>query len=69
MSSKGTVVITGCSLGGIGASLARLFAARNYHVFATVRTPSKAQELDSLPNIDVIQLDVTSKESIAAAVK
>jgi len=63
-----SVLITGCSTGGIGYSLAKSFQARGYHVFATARNVSKMAGLDQLPNITLLQLEVTSTTDIAAAV-
>ncbi|KAF2729344.1 NAD(P)-binding protein [Polyplosphaeria fusca] len=69
MSSK-TVLITGCSAGGIGSSLAHAFATRNHLVFATLRNTSKLDpSLASFPNVHVLALDTTSSSSIAAAVE
>jgi 1-acylglycerone phosphate reductase len=66
---KKSVLITGCSTGGIGAGLATAFQKKNYHVFATVRNPSKAPpHLSSAPNVTILTLDVLSPSSIAAAV-
>jgi NAD(P)-dependent dehydrogenase (short-subunit alcohol dehydrogenase family) len=63
-----SVLITGCSAGGIGAALAEAFQEKGYHVFATVRNPSKiSQTLSSAANVTVLTLDVLSPESIAAA--
>ena len=62
-------MITGCSANGIGAGLAEVFQEKGYHVFATLRTPSKLPAaLANAPNVTVVTLDVTSSESIAAAV-
>jgi len=61
-----TVLITGCSNGGIGSALARSFANRGHHVYATARNPSKASDLASLPNITILTLDVASQPSIDA---
>lgn len=61
--TKKTVLITGCSEGGLGAALALAFQQKGFHVFATVRNPSKA----TFPNgeeIEVLPLDVTSSDSI-----
>lgn len=38
-------------------------------VFATARTPSKMSDLEDLPNVALLSLDVTSPTSIADAVK
>lgn len=65
-----SVLITGCSAGGIGASLALAFQKRNYLVFATARNTTKIPvSLTSLPNVVPLQLDVVSPASIAVAVK
>ena len=65
-----SVLITGCSVGGIGGGLAEAFHKKGYHVFATARTPSKiSQSLAKAPNVTVLTLDVLSSESIAAAVE
>lgn len=64
-----SVLITGCSAGGIGAGLAEAFQTHGYHVFATVRNPAKAPpNLSREPHITILILDVLSAESIAAAV-
>jgi NAD(P)-dependent dehydrogenase (short-subunit alcohol dehydrogenase family) len=61
-----TVLITGCS-SGYGLETARCFHARGWAVIATMRTPRE----DLLPASDrlrVLALDVTSPDSIAAAI-
>ncbi|KAL7629528.1 NADPH-dependent 1-acyl dihydroxyacetone phosphate reductase [Parahypoxylon ruwenzoriense] len=65
--SRRSVLITGCSEGGIGAALAVEFRARGCQVFATARDPNKMQSL-SQQGIETFALDVTSDSSIAAAV-
>ncbi|KAH7020837.1 short-chain dehydrogenase/reductase [Microdochium trichocladiopsis] len=67
MPVKKTVLITGCSAGGIGASLALEFHRRGLHVFATARSVDKMSALASA-GITCLALDTTSAESIAAAV-
>ncbi|KAI1612142.1 short-chain dehydrogenase/reductase [Exophiala viscosa] len=65
-----SVLITGCSAGGIGGGLADAFHEAGYHVFATARTPSKiSPSLAKAPNVTSLALDVLSPESIAAAVE
>ncbi|KAJ2829557.1 hypothetical protein GGI24_002107 [Coemansia furcata] len=61
------VLITGCSAGGIGHHLALELAAHGCRVFAGVRTLSKAQTLADNPRIEAVELDVTSDESVEAA--
>ncbi|EXJ73923.1 uncharacterized protein A1O5_02217 [Cladophialophora psammophila CBS 110553] len=62
---KKTVLITGCSAGGIGWAMAKIFHERGFHVFATVRDRSKAADLSELSNVDVLELDVTIAETIS----
>lgn len=65
-----TVLITGCSAGGIGEGIALALAKKGYHVFATARNPRKISEaLSTLSNVTVLTLDVTSTESVAAAAR
>lgn len=66
-SSKRTVLITGCSDGGLGAALATAFHKAGLHVYATARNPSKMTQLASL-GIETLTLDVQSDSSIAACV-
>lgn len=69
-SLRKSVLITGCSAGGIGAGLAEVFREKGYHVFATLRNPSKLPStLSRAANVTTLTLDVLSSESIAAAVK
>lgn len=64
-----TVLITGCSAGGCGSSLALEFARIGLHVFATARDITKMAHLKENPNITLLPLDITSSTSIAIAVK
>lgn len=62
-----TILITGTS-SGYGLETARHFLANGWNVIAAMRTPNP----DVLPrsdNLRILQLDVTSDDSIAAAVK
>ncbi|KAK3303537.1 short-chain dehydrogenase [Chaetomium strumarium] len=65
--SKLTILITGCSTGGMGAALASAFHSAGHHVYATARNPSKLAPLAE-KGIQTLTLDVTSASSIAAAV-
>jgi 1-acylglycerone phosphate reductase len=66
-SAKRTVLITGCSDGGLGAALAVCFHAKGFSVYATARNVSKMTELQEM-GIKTIPLDVLSEESITACV-
>ncbi|KAI1387868.1 NAD(P)-binding protein [Hypoxylon trugodes] len=69
-SLRKSVLITGCTDGGIGAALAEVFHEKGYHVFATLRNLSKLpRTLSGAANVTPLNLDVTSSESIAAAVE
>ena len=66
--TKRTVLITGCSDGGLGAALAIAFHEAGLHVYATARDPSKMAHIASL-GIETLTLDVQSDSSIAACVQ
>lgn len=61
---KKTVLITGCSTGSIGWALTKVFLERDFHVFAGVRQPSKAEDLAQLSNVDLVEIDVTVSQTI-----
>jgi len=62
-----SVLITGCSAGGLGSAIAVAFQKRGLHVFATARDVSKMKHLSGIENITLLPLDVTSPSSIAEA--
>ncbi|RVX68759.1 hypothetical protein B0A52_07645 [Exophiala mesophila] len=64
-----TVLITGCSEGGIGYALAVAFAKRQLNVFATARDLTKMQSLSKYSNITLLALDVTDPTQIATVVE
>lgn len=66
---KKTVLITGCSTGGIGWAMAKNFHQRGFYVFATARNLSKTAELAELSDIEVLELDVTVPKTIAQCKK
>ncbi|OKL58551.1 hypothetical protein UA08_06049 [Talaromyces atroroseus] len=63
MDSKRTVLITGCSDGGMGAALAVAFHNAGLHVYATARNPAKMSKVKAL-GIETLTLDVLSRDSI-----
>ncbi|EOO03321.1 putative short-chain dehydrogenase protein [Phaeoacremonium minimum UCRPA7] len=65
--TKRTVLITGCSDGGMGAALAAAFHKAGLHVYATARNPAKMEQLASM-GIETLAMDVESEASITACV-
>jgi 1-acylglycerone phosphate reductase len=63
-----TVLITGCSEGGIGDALAQEFHRRGLKVFASARNLKKMNHLVEM-GIQTLELDVTQSASILAAVE
>lgn len=59
-----SVLITGCSEGGLGAGMAKAYRQKGFHVFATLRNLSKAGDLADLDNVELLELDIASRESI-----
>ncbi|KAK0647056.1 hypothetical protein B0T16DRAFT_414639 [Cercophora newfieldiana] len=66
-SSKRTILITGCSDGGLGAALALAFHKAGWRVFASARNVAKLKDATAA-GIETIQLDTLSSESITAAI-
>lgn len=64
-----TVLVTGTSAGGIGSAIVTAFSEHNCRIFATARNPAKAAHLASLPGVEILSLDVTSTDSVMAAVE
>ncbi|MCJ1304728.1 hypothetical protein MMC08_007541 [Hypocenomyce scalaris] len=65
--SKKTILITGCSQGGLGDALARAFSRRGHRVIATGRNPSKLAHFKA-QNIETLTLDVLSASSISSCI-
>lgn len=68
MEGKKTVLITGCSPGGIGHALACEFHNSGLHVFATARNKEAIRSLTAI-GIEALALEVTSGEDIAKVKK
>lgn len=66
--TKTTVLITGCSEGGMGAALAEEYYRSGYSVYATARDQSKMAGLSAL-GIKTMTLDIQSQESIDQCVQ
>lgn len=66
--SAPSVLITGCSPGGIGNALARQFHRRGFQVIATARTTDKLSDLKAL-GLTTLALTVDSEDSIQECVK
>ncbi|CAG8904090.1 unnamed protein product [Penicillium egyptiacum] len=64
-SSKRSILITGCSPGGVGHALALEFHSHGMRVFATARSASSLSTLAE-KGIETHELDVTNAESITA---
>jgi NAD(P)-dependent dehydrogenase (short-subunit alcohol dehydrogenase family) len=63
-----TIFVTGAS-SGLGKATAKLFSAKGWNVIATMRTPGKEKELGNLPNISVLELDVSNARQIVDVVE
>lgn len=63
-----TIVITGAS-SGIGKATAIHFQKQGWNVIATMRTPEKETELNTLDNVQLERLDVLDLESIHTAIQ
>ena len=61
--TRTSVLITGCSPGGIGNALAREFHSRGLRVFATARKVETIVHLKEL-GIETLVLEVTQEESV-----
>ncbi|QIX02144.1 hypothetical protein AMS68_007661 [Peltaster fructicola] len=62
-----SVLITGCSDGGLGSALALAFHKRGYRVVASARNVAKMGQMKAA-GIETVTLDVQSEESIKEAV-
>lgn len=66
MQSSNTVLITGAS-SGIGRATAIYFQQKGWNVVATMRNPLREQELNQLPNLKCLPLDVLDESTIRDA--
>lgn len=63
-----TVLITGCSAGGIGDALAQSFNIKGHRVFATARNLAKVEHLKEM-DMTIILLDVLNISFLNEVVK
>ena len=68
MSDKKWILVTGAST-GIGRVTAELLAQQGFNVYAGARKKEDLEELDKIPNISSVKLDVTSDDDIQEFVK
>ena len=61
--SKKSILITGGNR-GIGLAFVKAFSEADYSVITTVRNKNDANELKSIKNVLVLELDCSSHESI-----
>ncbi|EEF28812.1 short-chain dehydrogenase ptmH [Ricinus communis] len=64
------VLVTGCAKGGIGYEYCKAFAEQNCHVIASdiPRRADHMLDLNSEKNIETLELDVSSDQSVSTAV-
>ncbi|KAM0246502.1 hypothetical protein ACHAQJ_010184 [Trichoderma viride] len=67
MAAKRTVLISGCSDGSLGSELARAFHRNGWRTFASARNLAKLKQCETA-GLELVQLDTTSDESVAACV-
>lgn len=63
----GSVTLVQGASRGLGLSFVRILASRNSNVVATCRNPDQAEELQRIPNVEVLQVDVTNENHISKA--
>jgi NADP-dependent 3-hydroxy acid dehydrogenase YdfG len=63
-----TILITGAS-SGIGLATVKLFQQNGWVVLATMRSPDKAADLATLPNVHCLPLDVTDGAAIQTTIQ
>ncbi|KAJ4244775.1 hypothetical protein NW762_014352 [Fusarium torreyae] len=68
MSQNRTILVTGCSDGSLGSSLAIALKDKGWRVFASARNLAKLSNVKAA-GIECVQMDVGSDESISAAVE
>ena len=63
MSSKKWILVTGAST-GIGNVTVKLLAKQGFNVYAGARKPEDIEELNKIPNVTGVKLDVRSDEDV-----
>lgn len=69
MSDRKIVLVTGCAKGSIGYEYCKAFAEKKCHVFAS-DIPTRIEDMSDLEsdNIEILELDVSSDQSVSSAV-
>jgi 1-acylglycerone phosphate reductase len=67
MTSKRTILITGCSDGSLGDAMVQAFHKAGWRVFASARNTAKLGHAKAA-GVEIVQLDTLSDESIASSV-
>ena len=65
--ARKAVLVTGAS-SGIGRKITERLAANGFFVYAGARAPKDLDDLNAIPNVQALRLDVTVPTDIAAAV-
>ncbi len=58
-----TIFITGSS-SGLGRAAAKLFASKGWAIIATMRNPKKEAEINKIPGVELMALDITDPQRI-----
>jgi 1-acylglycerone phosphate reductase len=69
MDPQRSVLITGCSNGGIGSALALAFGERGFRVYATARSVENMTELRGHDNVTLLSLGILNPSQIDDVVK
>ena len=66
MTSSPVALVQGANR-GLGLAFVRILANRASTVIATCRKPEQAEELQKIPNVEILPVDVTNEGQIKAA--
>jgi len=66
MASSPVALVQGANR-GLGLAFVRILASRSSKVVATCRRPDQAEDLQKIPNVEILQVDVTNENHIIQA--